>query len=211
MIYGHPSFDVFTLSNQPSFLDAIFSEFSEQKLPQPDSSVIKKELEEIKELNDLYQKDEYLQKRYILLDRSLFQHIRNTTFVDDEHITMHYRSLVTSLFNDVMPLVYKLKLKYQRPRPFQLAAIHNVPVYPALSYSAQCPAFPSMHACLGTVLTDVISNNFPQAINLFRDIGNDMQQSRGYMALCLPSDSNAGVMLAEKILANKEFKIKYKL
>lgn len=211
MIYGNPSLDIFKLSNQQSFLDTLFLPMTETKLPDEKSDVVKKELEEIRLLNEQYLSDEYLQKRYQVIDRSLFQYIKNISFTDDDSTMLRYRDLVLNIFNDVMPLVCKLKLKYQRPRPFQLAALHHVSIYPSLSYSAQCPSYPSTHACMGAVLDNVCSNTFPQTINLFRDITGDMYHSRMYMGLCLPSDVDAGRDLAQKILDHKEFKMKYRL
>lgn len=211
MIYGHPSADVYKLSNQSSFLDGLFTELSTLPITDVNSPIVKKELEEVKGLNDILVKDQFILRRFRMYDKEFYRHIYNIKFVDDEETTVAYQALIRSLFNDVVPLVHKLKLHYQRPRPFQLAALHHVLLYPDLSWSAQCPAFPSMHACMGSIIGHVCVNTFPQTIRYFTDMKQELSHSRVQLGHCLPSDVTAGHIVAERIMQEKEFNIKYRM
>lgn len=211
MIYGHPSADVYKVSNQPTFLDDLFTSLNALPVVDVKDESVKKQLEQVKEMHDSLAKDEFVLQRYRLFDKSIYQYIYNFNFINDDGIVAAYKSVVKSLFNDVVPLLYKLKLHYQCPRPFQLAALHKVALYPEVSASAQCPAFPSMHTCIGDVVSDVCSNTFPQAVKDLQALRDELPLSRLNMGLCLPADIEAGHQVALSILNSKEFKIKYKL
>lgn len=213
MIYGNATADVYKLSNQATFLDKLFSPLTTE-LTNPlgeKSPEIKQQLSDAKELCIAFFSEPELQYRYRLFD-SLYQYIIGyVKYEDDEQATAYYRSIVRSLFNDVVPLVYKLKLHYQQPRPFQLAALHNIALYPETSVSAGCPSYPSMHACMARVISVVCTDHFPALITSFQELEKDIPQSRLSMGLCLKSDLDCGYKVADHILSEVEFKIKYKL
>lgn len=211
MIYGQPTTTVHKLSNQATFLEKLFTDVTKIKPPDINSEEVRNNLHQVKELHDAFSNQELLQNRYQLFDQSLYKYIYNVNFENDEPTAVYYRSIIKSLFNDVVPLIYKMKLHFQFPRPFQLAALHKISIYPEQSLSAQCPSFPSMHACMGHLLVDVCSNNFPPAIPIFQGLDEDLSKSRLAMGVCIESDTKAGSRVADMILADKEFKIKYKL
>ena len=207
--YGNACAQAMTWVNNSSFLDRYFSDLNSISVLSAEDPIVKEELHRMaglsRELND-----ENL-KRFKNYDRGLQSHVLSFKFIDDEDANDNYRQLIPELFNDVQPLVYKLKLHYHRPRPFQLAALNGVALYPQASLSANCPAFPSFHACMAVILSEVIGNRFPQAYQYFKELENDIIASRNYMGLCTRMDIEAAFIVAGVIIKDREFMIKYRL
>lgn len=212
LTYGTAAIEAINYSKETSFLDAIFTECTQTKLPDSGNALIKKEMGELREYTQELQKNTVLLGRYKTYDHSLMNYILTQhSFNGDETADNQFKSTVKSLFEDIRPLVYKLKLHYNRPRPFQLVEKTNVKFHPFGSLSAHCPSFPSMHATIGYVLRGVIGNKFTDTYKYFTDLAEDIYYSRIYMGVCLRSDVEGGKNLAENILANKEFVVKYAL
>lgn len=211
--YGNPTAEMMQWITKSSFLDNLFTVFSQEKFPPSESELVKEELLQVCKLMDELKKPESQGsfERYRLYDRSLKQYVSGFTFKNDPQAEEIYKELVAQVFDDVSPLVYKLKMHHQRPRPFQLASMHAVPLYPHASFSAQSPAFPCLHSTVSLVLSFVIGNRITSTYKYFKDMANDVYHSRLYLGLCLPSDANAGRRLAEKIVTEPEFLIKYSL
>jgi hypothetical protein len=208
MQYGNASRECMQWAGKTSFLDALFSDLTSIPLIPADSPTIKTELTtQCGEIDQLLT-DSMLFQKYCTYDRQLFRQMRGWTF-DNDDITHQYKSIIEDLFADAFPLIHKLKLHYQRPRPFQLAAFHQVPFYPVPSLSAHCPSFPSAHSCLGALIQEVCGNIFPKFYIYFKTLADDLYLSRRHLGVCLPADVDAGRLVAEKIVANKEFKVKY--
>lgn len=211
LIYGMPCHEAKKQSELPSFLDDMFTELTLEQLPDPYSDTVKKEFRQIELLTRQLAGNDDLLRRYRIYDRSLPDYISGFTFKNDDETTTKHSNIVKDIITDVWPLVYKIKLWYRRPRPFQLAVLHNIKIYPMASLTAHCPAWPSMHSTLGYVIGNVCGNKFPDAWKYYKDLAEDIRHSRMCMGLCLPSDVDAGQRLASIILENKEFKVKYGL
>lgn len=197
--------------SQTSFLDDLFTDLNSSKLPDPSDGKVKEELIVLKSLVDELTKDQDALRRYRMFDSSINKYFFQFKFEHDDSLTQKYREIVAELFRDAMPLIYKLKMHYNRQRPFQLAYINKIDLHPISSISANCGAFPSMHACMATLLGEVVGNTFPDVFGHFRNLSTDIIQSRQAMGLCLPHDCMEGIRVAERILSVQEFKVKYRL
>jgi hypothetical protein len=211
--YGNPINDILHYLNTESYLDALFQQLavSAFSFPENDSNNTRSEL------NDLVQKvlilqtgeDTKILERYFRYDQSLINFYNAVRF-DSKEEAEEYQKILIGVFNDVLPLIFKLKFHYQRPRPFQLANYHKLKLFPFHSYSADSPAYPSLHACMAHVLAVVMANRYPTAAKYFRDVANDISISRQYLGVNYKSSMDAGILVAGKVLDNDEFVSKYK-
>lgn len=211
--YGLPCFEAWQYSRKPSFLDDIFTDITTRHSPPPANSPDTIQgLAEVKTFSEYLAGNQQLLQRFRSYDQEPKTYLASISISADPQQQKEYVQMINSLFDDVLPLLYKLKLHYQQPRPFQLAEVHNVKFYPYASITAACPAYPSMHACIGHVLAGTARKKVQNGMQKwFADLANDFSISRMYMGLCLPADVEAGKQLAEKILQHSEFKMKYVL
>lgn len=209
--YGSPCVEAHVHACQDTFLDILFLSASKDEIPAAGSEKVKEELQQVKRMCDQLQTDQPLQLRYKLYDKSLQNYFSNFSFINDDHANTVYRDIVKNIFKDIWPLIYKLKMHYQRQRPWQLGELHDIKIYPTASLTSHCPSYPSMHSCAAFVLLGVCGSKFQSYYQTFFDLANDVCQSRLYMGVCLPSDIEAGKRLAHLIIAEKEFQLKYGL
>lgn len=213
--YGNPTIDqVQNYLNISNYLDILLAEFTSDQyaFPTNDSNATRAELNDLKNKSVTAQTDAKLMERYQGYDQSLISLYNQSTF-DDPEETKKYQETVISIFKDVMPLIFKVKTHFQRPRPYQLASTYKLTFFPFYSYCADSPAYPSLYACLGRVLCGVLINHYPSpsSVKYFNDIGIDIGLSRLYMGLNYQSSIDAGVRMGDRILKNVEFQKKYKL
>lgn len=208
--YGNPNIIQLDLLTQTNYLDSLFEELSTYTYPLNSSEATKEELNEIVDcLKALEGKDDHIQ-RYKSYDVHLSRYFKQGLIKggeDEEKVT----KLVTDIVQDILPLLTKLKFHFQRPRPYQLAEYYKLKLFPYHSFSADSPSFPSGHAYQGRILTEVIGNLYPKSYAFMQKAFNDISYSRLYMGLHYQSDIDVGIFCADKVLANKEFKAKFKL
>ena len=119
--------------------------------------------------------------------------------------------LVNDIMEDIKPLLVKLKYHFHRPRPNQLAQYYKLKLFPYQSISADSPSFTSGHAFQGRILTEVLGNRYPKTYSFMQKVFKDISYSRLYMGLHYQSDIDVAIFSADRVLADKEFKQKYKL
>jgi hypothetical protein len=208
--YGNPTQDQIKLLEKETFCDVLFDELIEYKYPKNSSEATIEELNSIVDaLKNLEGKEIYI-KRYkaydVSLKRSFIEFILKDVEEKDEII-----KLIEDIEQDINPLLMKLKYYFQRPRPYQLAEYYKLKLFPYSSNTANSPSFPSGHSYQARVITEVIGNLYPQTYALMQKIFDDICYSRLYLGLHYQSDIDVGIFCADKVLALKEFKAKYKL
>jgi hypothetical protein len=208
--YGNPTQDQIVNLTKETFCDVLFDELIEYKYPKNSSEATIEELNAIVDaLKNLNGKDAYLNryKAYdVSLKRSFIEFILKDVEEKDEII-----KTIESIQEDINPLLMKLKYYFQRPRPFQLAEYYKLKLFPYSSITANSPSFPSGHSYQARIITEVIGNIYPQTYALMQKIFDDICYSRLYLGLHYQSDIDVGIFCADKVLALKEFKAKYKL
>lgn len=211
--YGNPTIDQLqNYLNATTYLDVLLPEFTSDQyaFPGNETSTTKAELNDLKGKASIAQTDQELIKRYKAYDRSLTNVYNQVTF-DAEEDTKQYQQTIVNVLSDVLPLIFKVKIHFQRPRPYQLAGALKLKLFPFYSYSADSPAYPSLHACVGKVLAGVLITHYPTEVKYFTDLGNDMGFSRLYMGLNYQSSMDGAIRMGDRILKNREFQTKYKL
>ena len=208
--YGNPTQDQILNLEKETFCDVLFNELIEYKYPKNSSEATIEELNAIVDaLKNVNGKDIYI-KRYkaydVSLKRSFIEFILKDVEEKDEII-----KLIESIQEDINPLLTKLKYYFQRPRPYQLAEYYKLKLFPYSSNTANTPSFPSGHSYQARIITEVIGNLYPQTYALMQKIFDDICYSRLYLGLHYQSDIDVGIFCADKVLALKEFKSKYKL
>mgnify|MGYP003643697279 CR=1 FL=1 len=208
--YGNPTQDQIVNLSKETFCDVLFDKLIEYKYPKNSSEATIEELNAIVDaLKNLNGKDAYINryKAYdISLKRSFIEFILKDVEEKDEII-----KTIESIQEDINPLMIKLKYYFQRPRPYQLAEYYKLKLFPYSSISANSPSFPSGHSYQARIITEVIGNLYPQTYGLMQKIFDDICYSRLYLGLHYQSDIDVGIFCADKVLALKEFKAKYKL
>ena len=208
--YGNPTVEQLPSLAEKTFVDELFAELSKYTFPKNSSDATKEELNQIVDYTQAVNgRNEFLD-RYKTYDRGLISYFEKglTQSGDDfENI----KGLIKDVIQDTLPLLTKLKYHFQRPRPYQLAEYYKLKLFPYKSYSADTPSFPSGHTYQAKILIEVIGNRYPQIYSYLQTLFDDISYSRLYMGLHYQSDIDVAIFCAEKVLAMKEFKIKYKL
>lgn len=208
--FGNPNIEQLEYIKKESYLDFLFEELSTYTFPKNSSEATQEELNQIVDsLRVLQGKEEFI-KRYKTYDAHLKRYFIDGLLKGDVNEN-EIKELVNSVMEDIKPLLIKLKYHFQRPRPNQLANYYNLNLFPYQSISADSPSFPSGHAFQGRILTEVLGNRYPKTYAFMEKVFKDICYSRVYMGLHYQSDIDVAIFSADRVLATKEFKQKYKL
>ena len=208
--FGNPNIEQLAYIQKESYLDYLFEELSTYTFPKNSSEATKEELNQIVDcLATLEGKEEYI-KRYKTYDAHLKKYFIDGLVKGLENED-EVKVLVNDIMEDIKPLLVKLKYHFQRPRPNQLAQYYKLKLFPYQSISADSPSFPSGHSFQGRILTEVLGNRYPKTYSFMQKVFKDISYSRLYMGLHYQSDIDVAIFSADRVLADKEFKQKYKL
>jgi hypothetical protein len=93
--------------------------------------------------------------------------------------------------------IMELKYKYNRPRPIQLAEFYGIELNGIDLDSMRTPSYPSGHAVQGYLLSKHYSDKYPEYVNEFKTLGENIAQSRVIAKAHYPSDKSFGKIVAE--------------
>lgn len=205
--YGNPNQNTKVLLSKKGLVDSLFEELKNTDMPSNDSELTKEELNEVVDgillLED--KENDYFLKRYKSYDRSLIQTL--TTIFKQKGINVE--EVCMQIQDDINPLIAKLKVHFNRPRPFQLANYYKLKLFPFDSFSANTASYPSGHTLQASVMLNVIGSMHPTQYKYCRNIIDDIAESRINLGLHYPSDNDFALEVADKILKHKEFSKKY--
>jgi acid phosphatase (class A) len=145
--------------------------------------------------------------RYKRYDRSLLQSIMSvfqTKGLDVEEIVM-------GVNQDIAPTIMKLKQKYQRPRPYQLAQQYKLKLFPFDTLSGHSPSYPSGHTVQAFCILNIIANKHPESYDFCKKFIDDIANSRVYLGIHYPSDNDASYLIGGEILKLKSITDKYQI
>jgi len=103
------------------------------------------------------------------------------------------------LNKDTRTIVLRLKMKYNRPRPKDLTEYHNIKMTPEDLKTSNTPSYPSGHAFQAHLIAKVLSKKFPDYEKRFMSLANEIASNRVTAGVHFPSDSEAGILLADKV------------
>ena len=106
-------------------------------------------------------------------------------------------------------LIIKLKVLYNRPRPYQVAYYTKQPLYPFATLSGQTPSYPSGHACQIYFLCQVIANHYPKHRKHLEDLSKKVADVRVVMGSHYPTDNQFAVKIAKTLLEDKDIKLNF--
>jgi hypothetical protein len=208
--FGLPSQDQLELINdrQNIYLDQAVKDLTAFTFPKNSSGATKSELNEIiKSLATLRENSQYM-ARYNYYDVNLFKFVRQEVGQitrDQPFVDM----IVDGITTECLPLIFKLKYYFNRPRPRQLADYYKLKLFPRKSYTDDSPAYPSAHAYMIRLFAIAFTKKYPQFEQYFIDMVDDVCYSRLYMGLNYASDIDVGKFAAEKVASTNEFKFKF--
>lgn len=188
-------------------LDQKFSD--RLQFPLNNSSTTKQELNEIVAKMKTVSNQENVEHfaRYKRYDRSLLQSIISvlqTKGLDVEQVAM-------SVSEDITPTIMKLKQRYQRPRPYQLAQQYKLKLFPFDTLSGHSPSYPSGHTLQAFCILNIIGNKHPEAYEFCKRFIDDVANSRVYLGYHYPSDNDASYLIGREILKLKSITDKYQI
>lgn len=174
-------------------------------LPEPPSNtsdITKKELEFLEEItSDLSRKDIDLVMKVDATPANLFLPI-----LQDQRLPFPTKLYDKCLYQ-LNPIILKLKYKYLRPRPEQLASVYNKKINVITTASHQTPAYPSGHVAQGGMCAALLSWLYPDLSSKFYGMVETVGMARVLQGVHYPSDNDAGMLLSAAIWED----IKYSL
>ena len=189
--YGNPSRRHISLSNANRKFIGNFV-YDDIKPPSNSSIVTYGELLYLKELQDQYKNDSFV------------------SFVKEADRDMEsiYKKLLrgkdwgyySQLFKDLASFTSELKIKYNRARPYQLADILNVELYPFDSRSAHSASYPSGHTLQSFVVSEIIAKRDPHLAEEARELTRAIAHSRLVGGYHFPTDNRYALKLGRDIL-----------
>ena len=191
-------------------VDNLFSELSGILPPFNSGEITQKELNDLVAYVTEYARDSTLFARYNQYDMNTLDYYKKAIAlagIDTEEANF----VLSSVTADFMPLLMRLKYHFERPRPCQLAFYYQLSLYTVASKSSDSPSYPSSHAYLSKIISEIIGNLYPKFYQPFRELHHDVCMSRMYMGLHYQSDVDMGVYCAERVLENRDVMKKYKL
>ena len=123
------------------------------------------------------------------------------------------KSYIKNLINDSGSLILRLKKAYDRPRPFQLAPIHNIEISHNKEVqgelgTASTPSYPSGHTTQAYMIAGILSQENPDHHDKLMEMADAVAFSRLQLGVHFPSDNEFGKILAlNYILPSLEKKV----
>jgi len=206
--YGNPTFENKVLLEKECIVSDLFPELSKDTFPQNDSAATKEELNEIvRTMAALDEASPVLLRRYLNYDKALIAYIGSMLKAEG----IEENELMQQISRDINPLIAKLKYKFQRPRPFQLANYYKLNLFPMRSTSAHTPSYPSGHTIQAIVILTIIGNKHTQLYPYCKRLWEDIAHSRVAIGVHYPSDNDFSAHVANEILKHPKFAEKYTL
>lgn len=99
-------------------------------------------------------------------------------------------------------LLTYVKLKFNRPRPHQLAIYHNIPLFPLISTDANSPAYPSGHSLDFFIIIHKLKEKYTQHADHFDSLFERIKDIREKSGVHYTSDRTGSEELFKLLLNN---------
>lgn len=122
----------------------------------------------------------------------------------DDIIYQHKLIFPTKFFTAVyytcvIAIVDHLKFFYNRPRPYQLAEFYGVNVSRIITKTHKTPAYPSGHTMYSTLISEILSDKYPEFTKEFNKITDLCGKGRELQGVHYPSDNQAAKKIVKVI------------
>lgn len=207
--FGNPTFAQRQLIAKTSYLDKLFDQMVGTPIPFNNSDITKGELNQLVErLTDIIDplNEEHFQ-RYLYADQNLSQFLVNNI----KSKNLNLIELITQISEDINPLIMKLKFRYNRPRPAQLAHYYKLNLFPCNLSKIDTPSFPSRTIVLSNLVCEIAGNRVPALYDSIQNIKEFIITSRSYLGVNYVTDIEFSNQITEAILTDSDFTKKYKI
>ena len=124
----------------------------------------------------------------------------------EKHNLMVSKNRLSKIIKQSTKFIMELKYHYNRARPYQVAEFYGIDLNGTELDSMKTPSFPSGHAVQGYLIGEYLSKVDPTHSHEYKQVGEDVAQSRLVAKAHYPSDKAYGKELA-KFLVNSMRKI----
>jgi hypothetical protein len=100
------------------------------------------------------------------------------------------------------PILYYLKDKINRPRPYQLAKALQYDINPIIKTDACSATYPGGHALSAYFISQYFANKYPNLRESLLELGERIADSRVNVGIHFPSDNKISKEIAETIIKN---------
>ena len=108
------------------------------------------------------------------------------------------------IIDESVKFIMKIKYKYNRPRPYQIAEHYNIKDFKIHKLdTAQTPSYPSGHALQGRLIALMLSEKDPYNENQYMEISKNISESRIMARVHFPSDKEYGEKLADELFEQR--------
>jgi hypothetical protein len=209
LTYGNPSRDQVDALASSSEFDFLLPQIFKTEMPKNGSESTQDELKKLVE----YQKDftklpQAVRDRFVSYDRDVISVVID--FINKRH-NFDMEVLIKEMVTSTIPLIYKIKFNYQRPRPYQLAEHTKDSLFPLFSVSSDTPSFPSGHSFQMRIITNTIGSIHPTTYQDLQKLSFEVNEQRLYYGLHYPTDIDFGKYVADVLTTSKEWTTKYKI
>ena len=133
---------------------------------------------------------------------------QNASYFIEKHLTdnnlAYDKKNIEFIEDQCVPIVRHYKNYFNRPRPYQVAAVYNKQLNRYVSDTAKTPAYPSGHAMQPMVVALHYAKKYPQhKAELIRG-AKRCGYGRVIAGMHYPSDYDAGIELAQQIMKYME-------
>jgi hypothetical protein len=200
--YGNPAFVNAVHLNQDGMFDSFIETFSQDSF-QPPSNASMTTLNELIELTmltgEIQSQEDFSYYSAIDGDLSnfLLMQIQNCGIKANHDV-------LSKIALDLNPTIIKIKMFYQRPRPFQLAYYRQLNLFPHLSVAANSPSYPSGHALQSYFICKLYSYKYKSKKSDLLSIAEEVAHSRKVMGLHYQSDNDFAKQIADEILQEQD-------
>jgi hypothetical protein len=98
------------------------------------------------------------------------------------------------------PIIEYLKVHYNRPRPYQLAGMLDIPLYPLVTGDqANSAAYPSGHTFQSLVFAHIFGKRYPELKNDLMKFVLEVKLSREEAGVHYPSDGHFAFVVYKKL------------
>lgn len=166
----------------------------DQPFPANDSDEVRREMEHIiRKANE----NPFDDKELIMLDKRATNSFFD--FMDREEIS-YDKEFLKELSDDVSRFSIKLKMKYQRPRPKQLAPLLGYKVSDIPTSTDDSPSYPSGHTMVAWTIALYLSDKNPEYKEGFYDLAGKIEDSRIIRGAHFLSDNVFAKLIARKYI-----------
>lgn len=209
--FGNPDTRILNLSQKDSIFQKYFDEYSKFPYNNYLNSVI--EIEKIIDIQNQAKqsKDWNKIKAYCdLMDRNKNKEAYKQILIDcNIESNQKLINYLANCSDELGTLIARLKIYYNRPRPYQVAYYSKQDLFPLYTINAFSPAYPSGHASQFYFVCSILSSLFPLKAKEIMETSNRISNSRIILGVHYPSDNKFGIELTKSLLQKDEIKNKY--